>query len=73
MLPRRWLLRARTGMPALPPWTSRIAMSRWSRRRGSGATFRGTAIHLSFPSCRADLEGLLQAARRFADVPRITP
>ena len=35
-----------TGMPALPPWTSRIAMSRWSRRRGSGATLRGTAIHL---------------------------
>jgi hypothetical protein len=47
-------------------------MSRWSRRRGASETFPANAIHLSFPSCRADHDGLLQAARRFADVPRIT-
>jgi predicted anti-sigma-YlaC factor YlaD len=31
--------------------------------------YPGTAIHLrSCPGCRADHEGLLEAARRFADV-----
>ena len=31
-------------------------------------TFPGTAIHLqSCPGCRADHEGLLEAARRFSD------
>ena len=31
--------------------------------------FPGTAIHLqSCPGCRADHDGLLEAARRFADV-----
>jgi hypothetical protein len=32
--------------------------------------FPGTATHLqSCPGCRADLEGLLEAARRFGDLP----
>jgi hypothetical protein len=32
--------------------------------------FPGTAIHLeSCPGCRADHDGLLEAARRFADNP----
>jgi hypothetical protein len=33
------------------------------------AAFPGTAIHLrSCPGCRADHEGILDAARRFSDV-----
>jgi hypothetical protein len=33
-----------------------------------GAVFPGTAIHLrSCPGCRADHDGLLEAARRFGD------
>jgi hypothetical protein len=33
------------------------------------AVFPGTAIHLdSCPGCRADHDGLLEAARRFGDV-----
>ncbi|MGZ4179690.1 MAG: hypothetical protein ACXVUL_03255 [Solirubrobacteraceae bacterium] len=33
--------------------------------------YPGTAIHLrSCPGCRADHEGLLEAARRFSDVDR---
>jgi hypothetical protein len=33
------------------------------------ATFPGTAIHLrDCPGCRADHDGLLEAARRFGDV-----
>jgi hypothetical protein len=33
------------------------------------AVFAGTAIHLrSCPACAADHDGLLEAARRFADV-----
>jgi len=60
-------------IPALPPRTSWIALSRWSRWRGSSETFRGSAIHLGFPSRRADHDGLLQAARCFADVPPNKP
>jgi hypothetical protein len=33
------------------------------------SAFPGTAIHLeSCPGCRADHDGLLEAARRFADI-----
>jgi hypothetical protein len=33
--------------------------------------YPGTAIHLqSCPGCRADHDGLLEAARRFAETPR---
>ena len=34
-----------------------------------GRVYPGTAIHLrSCPGCRADHDGLLEAARRFADI-----
>ena len=34
-----------------------------------GRAFPGTAIHLdSCPGCRADHDGLLEAARRFGDI-----
>jgi hypothetical protein len=39
------------------------------RGEDPGARFPGTAIHLrACPGCRADHDGLLEAARRFSDL-----